>query len=95
MTGIGTDTLKLKGLVMPLLSRAGGKAVGVQRIENLRTLAEAGEPFMLSTSEKADLGTWCLTQIDETQTELLAGGMPRMQEFTLEFTRYGDDLQIV
>ena len=41
------------------------------------------------------LGTWCLTRIDEDQSHLLAGGIPRKQGFSLEFVSYGDDLQNV
>jgi len=41
------------------------------------------------------LGTWCLKSVDEEQSALLQGGIPRKQAFTLEFVRYGDDLQNV
>jgi len=38
---------------------------------------------------------WCLTRIEEEQAALLHGGIPRKQSFTLEFVRYGEDLQNV
>jgi len=39
------------------------------------------------------LGNWCLKNIEEEQSALLQGGILRKQGFTLEFVRYGDDLQ--
>ena len=39
------------------------------------------------------LGDWCLVNIEEEQSALLQGGIPRKQAFTLEFVRYGEDLQ--
>ncbi|EGH26520.1 hypothetical protein PSYMO_35739, partial [Pseudomonas amygdali pv. mori str. 301020] len=41
------------------------------------------------------LGNWCLLIVDEEQSNLLAGGIPRKQGFSLEFVSYGDDLQNV
>jgi phage protein U len=41
------------------------------------------------------LGTWCLTSIEEDQSNLLVGGIPRKQGFSLEFVSYGNDLQNV
>ena len=38
-------------------------------------------------------GNWCLKNIEEEQTAFLQGGIPRKQGSTLEFVRYGDDLQ--
>jgi uncharacterized protein len=34
-----------------------------------------------------------LKNIEEEQSALLQGGIPSKQGFTLEFVRYGDDLQ--
>lgn len=43
----------------------------------------------------AVMGNWCLKKIQEDQSALMQGGIPRKQAFTLEFTRYGDDMQNV
>ena len=47
----------------------------------------------LTTGYGEVLGNWCLKNIEEEQSALLQGGIPRKQGFTLEFVRYGDDLQ--
>ena len=41
------------------------------------------------------LGDWCLVSVEEEQSDLLAGGIPRKQGFTMEFVSYGNDLQNV
>jgi phage protein U len=49
----------------------------------------------LTTGYGEVMGTWCLKTISEEQGALLHGGIPRKQGFTLEFARYGDDMQNV
>lgn len=53
------------------------------------------QPLNLTTGYGEVLGTWCLTSIEEDQSKLLAGGIPRKQGFSLEFVSYGNDLQNV
>lgn len=47
----------------------------------------------LTTGYGLVLGTWCVRSVEEEQGALLAGGIRRKQTFSLEFTRYGDDMQ--
>ena len=50
----------------------------------------------LTTTGYGDvLGNWCLKSLEEEQSAFLQGGIPRKQSFTLEFVRYGDDMQNV
>lgn len=51
------------------------------------------QPLSLTTGYGDVLGNWCLKTIEEEQSAFLQGGIPRKQAFTLEFVRYGDDLQ--
>ncbi|EGH26094.1 hypothetical protein PSYMO_33570, partial [Pseudomonas amygdali pv. mori str. 301020] len=53
------------------------------------------QPLSLTTGYGEVLGNWCLLSVDEEQSNLLAGGIPRKQGFSLEFVSYGDDLQNV
>lgn len=87
--GQGEDTLSIKGAVFPLFKG------GISQLEALRTIGRQLLPVSLTTGYGAVLGSWCLQKIDEDQSALLAGGIPRKQAFTLEFTKYGDDLQNV
>lgn len=87
--GQGEDSLTIKGAVFPLFKG------GISQLDALRAIGRQLLPVSLTTGYGAVLGNWCLQKIDEDQSSLLAGGIPRKQGFTLEFTKYGDDLQNV
>ncbi|WP_236193630.1 phage tail protein [Pseudomonas faucium] len=87
--GQGEDTLSIKGAVFPLFKG------GISQLDTLRAMGRQLLPVSLTTGYGAVLGTWCLQRVDEDQSALLAGGIPRKQSFSLEFVKYGDDLQNV
>ena len=64
-----------------------------QQLDTLRSIGAQLQPLGLTTGYGDVLGNWCLKNIEEEQSALLQGGIPRKQGFTLEFVRYGDDLQ--
>lgn len=85
--GIGDEKLTLKGAIFPLFKG------GIRQLDSLRSIGGQLIPLSLTTGYGDVLGTWCLENIEEEQSHLLQGGVPRKQAFTLEFSRYGDDLQ--
>lgn len=85
--GMGEDKITLKGVIYP------GFRGGIRQLDTLRALASRLLPLSLTTGYGDVLGNWCLTNIEEEQGHLMQGGIPRKQGFTLEFVRYGDDLQ--
>ena len=87
--GIGEEKITLKGAIFP------GFKGGLKQLDTLRNLGSQLKPLTLTTGYGDVLGTWCLKNVEEEQTALLQGGIPRKQAFTLEFVRYGDDLQNV
>ncbi|WP_433898194.1 phage tail protein [Pseudomonas sp. PSE1(2024)] len=87
--GIGEEKITLKGAIFP------GFKGGIKQLDTLRSLGAQQLPLTLTTGYGDVLGTWCLKSVDEEQNALLQGGIPRKQAFTLEFVRYGDDLQNV
>ncbi|MDB6447165.1 phage tail protein [Pseudomonas sp. 21TX0197] len=87
--GQGEDKITLKGAIFP------GFKGGLKQLDNLRTIGGRLQPVNLTTGYGEVLGTWCLLNIEEEQSHLLAGGIPRKQSFSLEFVSYGDDLQNV
>ncbi|MFJ2458799.1 phage baseplate assembly protein V [Pseudomonas neuropathica] len=87
--GIGEEKITLKGAIFP------GFKGGLKQLDTLRSLCSQLKPLTLTTGYGDVLGTWCLKNVEEEQTALLQGGIPRKQAFTLEFARYGDDLQNV
>jgi len=89
--GVGAETLTLKAVVVPGLSRVSGQRVRRDNPDTLREIALRGKPVSLVNGYGDSLGTWCLNKVTETQSLLFANGEPRQQALDLEFTRYGDD----
>jgi phage protein U len=87
--GMGEEKLTLKGTIYP------GFKGGLKQLETLRSIGARLQPLTLTTGYGEVMGTWCLKSIAEEQGALLHGGIPRKQGFTLEFARYGDDMQNV
>ncbi|RXT70580.1 phage tail protein [Pseudomonas syringae] len=87
--GLGDDKLSLKGAIFP------GFKGGLKQLDTLRSMGRNLQPLSLTTGYGEVLGNWCLLSVDEEQSNLLAGGIPRRQGFSLEFVSYGDDLQNV
>ena len=87
--GVGDEKLTLKGTIYP------GFKGGLKQLDTLRTIGARLQPLTLTTGYGEVIGTWCLKTIAEEQGAFLHGGIPRKQGFTLEFVRYGDDMQNV
>ena len=85
--GMGDEKITLKGDIFP------GYRGGLEQLNTLRSIGSQLKPVTLTTGYGVVLGTWCLKTIDEDQSALMQGGIPRKQAFTLEFVRYGDDMQ--
>jgi phage protein U len=87
--GIGEEKISLKGTIYP------GFKGGLKQLDTLRSMGAQLKPLTLTTGYGDVMGTWCLKSIAEEQGALMHGGIPRKQGFTLEFLRYGDDMQNV
>jgi phage protein U len=86
---MGDEKITLKGAIFP------GFKGGLKQLDTLRALGAQLKPLTLTTGYGDALGTWCLKSVEEEQSALMQGGIPRKQGFTLEFVRYGDDMQNV
>ena len=87
--GMGDEKLTMKGTIYT------GFKGGLKQLDTLRSIGQQLGPLLLTTGYGTVLGSWCLASLDEEQGALLQGGIPRKQVFTLEFVRYGDDMQDV
>jgi len=86
---LGEETISIRGAIFP------GFKGGLGQLQALRSIGRQLLPLSLTTGYGEVLGTWCLTSIEEEQSVLLAGGIPRKQGFSLEFVSYGQDLHNV
>ncbi|WP_327439894.1 phage tail protein [Pseudomonas donghuensis] len=84
---LGEEKINIRGVIFPTFKS------GLGQLQTLRSIGRLLRPLSLITGYGEVLGSWCLLSIDEDQSNLLAGGIPRKQGFTLEFVSYGDDLQ--
>lgn len=82
----GGETITVSGAIFTKKSGAG-------QLDRLRSIGYAMTPVNLTTGYGETLGQWYLTRIEEEQSGLFTDGMPRKQQFTLEFQRYGEDYQ--
>jgi len=87
--GLGEEKITLKGAIFP------HHKGGLQQLNVLRTIGRNLQPLNLVTGYGEVLGNWCLVSIEEQQSHLLSGGIPRKQGFNLEFVSYGNDMQNV
>ncbi|MBA1187971.1 phage tail protein [Pseudomonas entomophila] len=69
--GLGEDKLTLKGAIFP------GFKGGLKQLDTLRSIGRKLQPVGLTTGYGEVLGTWCLLSVEEDQSNLLAGGIPR------------------
>lgn len=83
-TGIGKDSISLRGVVLPEYRG------GYGQVDTLRELAATGQPQQLITGEGVLLGRWCIEKIDETQGTFAAKGLPRRVDFTVQLKRFDD-----
>lgn len=67
------------------------KKSGAGQLDKLRAIGFAMDPVLLTTGYGDVLGQWYLSRVEEEQAAIFPDGMPRMQKFTLEFKRYGED----
>ncbi|MEB5932340.1 phage tail protein [Pseudomonas mosselii] len=86
---LGEESINIQGAIFP------GFKGGIGQLQTLRSIGRQLLPLSLTTGYGEVLGTWCLTSIEEEQSVLLAGGIPRKQGFSLEFVSYGQDLHNV
>lgn len=83
--GIGTDTIKLDGVVYPQFKG------GLRQVTLMRVQAGLGIPLMLISGNGMAFGRWCIVNIDETQTTFMADGSARKIAFSLTLKKYGED----
>ena len=87
--GKGRESIALEGVIAPgVIGRA-------QSLDDLRALADKGQPLMLVAAPDANggfvHGRFVIRRIEETGAYLAPDGTPRRIEFRLELSAYGDD----
>lgn len=84
--GPGADQIALSGEILPHWKG------GLFQVDVMRALAARGKPMVLLEGYGGFvLGTWVILKIDETKSELMGDGSPRVINFSMTLKEYGDD----
>ena len=79
--GIGEETISLPGTVYREL------ADGQLSLDQLRDMADSGEPWALVDGLGMVYGAFVITTIDERRKHFLPGGIPRRIDFSIDLLR--------
>mgnify|MGYP001028384525 CR=1 FL=1 len=84
--GPGADQITLEGEILPHWK--GGTA----QVDVMRAQASLGVPLVLLEGYGGFvLGTWVILKINETKSELMGDGTPRVINFSMTLKEYGED----
>lgn len=81
-TGKGEDAITLPGIIFPEYWG------GTDQLDQLRDLADEGEPQTLIDGRGFILGEWVITGVQERQSVFGPAGVGRRQEFTINLKRF-------
>ncbi len=84
-TGPGTETVQLAGVIHPHFKG------GLGQVEAMRKMAGQGKPLPLTDGVGNYWGKWCITRIEEDQSDVTGPGLAKKIAFNLELQAYGDD----
>lgn len=87
-TGIENEEIAISGAIVP-------QWVNVeQHLNQLRYMAETGEPHLLIDGQGTNLGYWVITKIDSKAQSLNHKGIGKEGDFSLSLQFYGDTLDV-
>ena len=80
-TGPGNENVSFTGAILP------GVTGGLDTIEQLRSMADAGDEYPLVGGDGQVLGSFVIVSMDEGRKDLLPDGSPRSISFSIELER--------
>ncbi len=84
--GPGADQITLKGEILPHWKG------GLHQVDAMRAQAARGKPLVLLEGYGGFvLGTWVILKVEETTSELMGDGRPRVINFSMTLKEYGED----
>ena len=84
-TGPGSETVQLNGVIHPHFKG------GLGQVDAMRKIAGTGKPLTLTDGVGNYWGKWCITRIEEDQSEFTSSGIPQKIGFNLSLQAYGED----
>jgi len=84
--GPDTEEITLEGVIYPHFKG------GLRQVELMRRIARTGVPLMLVDGLGFAWQRWCIVEVTERRSYLMADGAPRKIEFSVRLQSYGSDL---
>ena len=84
-TGREPAEIRLQGVLFP------GFDAGLAQVEEMRALADLGEPLQLVDGLGRVWGSWVIVEVGDTRSVLMDDGQPRRVGFELKLKAYGED----
>lgn len=84
-TGREPAEIRLQGVLFP------GFDAGLAQVEEMRELADRGEPLQLVDGLGRVWGSWVIVEVGDTRSVLMDDGQPRRVGFELKLKAYGED----
>jgi uncharacterized protein len=84
--GPDAEEITLEGVIYPHFKG------GLRQVELMRLIARAGVPLILVDGLGFFWQRWCIVDVSERRSVLMADGAPRKIEFTVRLQSYGGDL---
>ncbi len=83
--GRNVGEIELDGVIYPSFKG------GLNQLDAMRSLADAGKPLQLVDGLGHIWSTWAITEISDTRTVFTDDGQPRKLEFRIKLKSYGED----
>ncbi len=84
-TGREPAEIRLQGVLFP------GFDAGLAQVEDMRELADRGEPLQLVDGLGRVWGAWVIVEVGDTRSVLMDNGQPRRVGFEVKLKAYGED----
>lgn len=84
-TGREPAEIRLQGVLFP------GFDAGLAQVEEMRELADRGEPLQLVDGLGRVWGAWVIVEVGDTRSVLMDDGQPRRVGFEVKLKAYGED----
>jgi uncharacterized protein len=83
--GADAEEITLEGVIYPHFEG------GLRQAETMRLLAGLGRPMLLVDGLGWVWKRWCILEVSETRSLLMANGAPRKIDFSMRLQSYGED----
>lgn len=92
-TGKGKESITISGVIFTTFRPGDGEMIGLNSVEEIRELAAEGEVYtvVMGYDSGSSVGQFVITNIEQSDSLLLANGAPQKQTYSVTLESYGED----